>query len=273
MSNSKKVVNIGILLEDDPKDMDWMRTTLAHDSSLDLVVEPDSVEQMFEFILHLAKQGRRIKKLVLMGHGGKFHKHIGRLQPADIDIDGIKKRVGKKEMQCQEEENEVDLLKKQMETTNEPAEKQRLAQRLADAQSNLDNTRFEYEEAQKQLQILEGLADAMDTDALVGLFNCYAARGEDGKAMMRNLGKIFLEKRGGRVVGCDGLIWTNHAKPLIAWLAGSEDIVVHSWGEWVEHIVPPGRCGVPCRNFVRYGYCDRPRSKGGGPCWMHLMHR
>lgn len=263
------IVNVGVLLEDRPKDKDWMRTTLAHDSSLDFVIEPHSVEKMFEFILHLGKQGRRIKKLVLMGHGGKYHKHIGRLQPNDIDVEFIKQRAEKIKSRCQEDENTIALLKKQMESTDDPAERQRLAQKLAITEADLDIARFDYEEAQKQLQRFAGLADVMDTDALIGLFNCYAAKGEDGKAMMRNLGKIFLEKRGGRVVGCDGLIWVIHSKPLIAWLTGTEDIVALPFGDWVQHAVRGGRCGVPCMDFERYGYCDNRRSKDGGTCWRH----
>jgi len=59
-----------------------------------------------------------------------------------------------------------------------------------------------------------------------GFFSCYAAYDKKAKAVMRNLGKILLEKRGGRVVGFTGMIWTpRKIHSIIAWLAGSEDVV------------------------------------------------
>ena len=54
----KKNINIGILL-DDSKDKTWMRKTLAHDTSLDYVIEPGSTSKMFDYLANLKK--KRVK--------------------------------------------------------------------------------------------------------------------------------------------------------------------------------------------------------------------
>lgn len=267
--SDSRPINVGILLEDKPKDREWMLTTLAHDSSLDFVVEPNSVEQMFEFLLHLAKEGRRIKKLVLLGHGSKGYRKIGRLSPEDVDIDLLRDRVRKSSEYILEEEANVRTLTEQLKAAHDPAQRLALTQELEKAQSEMDERKFGRDLELKRLQMLEGVSEVMEADAVIGLFNCYAATGRPGRAMMHNLGKVFLRTRGGRVIGCDGLIWVIHSKPLIAWLVGNDDITALTFGTWVAETVSPTRCGAPCARFERYGYCDNPQGKDGGRCWRH----
>jgi hypothetical protein len=263
-----QTVNLGVLLEDS-KDRDWMRTVLAHGSSLDYIIEPASVDGLFEFVLHLASQDKRIGFLVLMGHGSKAHAHIGGLRPYDIDIDTLRYRLTKAQEYHQEAQAEIASLEDKLAEAEDEAAKGFLSQQLAYARANLENVSFSLETLQTQLRTLESLAEAMDSDALIGLLNCHPASSTAGREMMRNLGKIFLEKRGGRVVGCEGRILTIHNKPLIAWLSGADDTVLYPLGKMREVVVRPSRCGVPCLHFERYGYCDNRRSKNGGPCWMH----
>lgn len=270
MKAGKKIVNIGILLEDNKKSKAWMRDTLASDSSLDYVIEPRSVDHMFDYIRRLARQGKRIGKLVLMGHGNSTYHHIGMLQPADVDIYAMARQRKAFMRSYEDAKKEIKALQVQLKSANDETKKD-LRQQLKDARDRFVNSRDNYNDSVKEHQLFRELADAMNRNAIIGLFNCYAARDAKGRAMMLNLGKIFLRKRGGQVIGCDGNIWTIHSKPVMAWLTGTEDIVAKPWGKWVRYRVRPesGRCGAPCHNFERYGYCDRPAAKNGGPCWMH----
>lgn len=261
-------VNIGVLLEDG-KDRQWFRTVLSHDPSLDYIIEPDSVEKLFEFIIHVGKQNKRIKWLVLMGHGSKTHARIGRLNPSDIDINAITKQVSTVQENYRIAQSEVAMLQEQLQQITDQKEKQALVEQLESLQVDLERWKDNLEDVTRQLEMLEGLTNSMAPDALVGLLNCYPAGSPDGRQMMRNLGKIFLEKNGGRVVGCDGLIFIIKSTPLIAWIAGSEDIGLLPWGTMRELVVRPNRCGVPCLHFERYGYCDNKKSKDGSPCWRH----
>jgi len=197
-----------------------------------------------------------------MGHGARTYPHIGRLQPADIDIDTLRKQGDKLRKNCNEAEKEVETLTTQWEKTKDAVKKRELKQELIRAHTELDSYRFNYDENQKNLQMFDAVAEAFAEDALVGLLSCYAAYDEKAKAMMRNLGKILLERRGGRVAGFTGIIWNpREIHPIIAWLAGTEDVVARPFGEMVVHTVRLGRCGKPCRDFRRYGYCDHPGSR------------
>lgn len=268
MKGGKEVVNIGILLEDNQKDRDRMRDTVAADSSLDYVIEPKSVDQMFDYIRQLARQGKRIGKLVLMGHGNSTYHHIGMLQPADVDIDAIARQSKRAKQTYEDAKKEIKDLRVQLKSAADAEAKAKLRQLIEAAQGSFESSRDTYNQNVKKLQSFKELANAMDTNATIGLFNCYAASDENGRAMMRNLARIFLRKRGGEVVGCEASIWTNH---FLVWLTGLGEIVAQPWGKWAHIRVraASGRCGASCRNFERYGYCDRPASSDGGPCWMH----
>ncbi len=261
-------VNLGVLLEGG-KDRDWFRTVLSHDPSLDYIIDPGSVERFFDYIIHLGKQGKRVKWLVLMGHGSRAHAQIGRLMPSDIDICAARKILSRYQELYDNTLNEIASLEKQLEEADNEDEKKGLTQQLDNLQIDVGNYEENIHHYSKKVERLESLTEAMAKDAIIGLLNCYPAGNPAGRQMMRNLGKVFLEKRGGRVVGCDGLILILQHKPLITWITGAEDINLLPLGTMREIIVRPFRCGVPCLHFERYGYCDNRKSSDGGPCWRH----
>ncbi|HDK37986.1 MAG TPA: hypothetical protein ENG92_03105 [Thiolapillus brandeum] len=262
-------VNIGVMLEDS-KDQKWMLRVLSHDDSLDYVIVPDNLEHMLKFFSRLSRQGIHIKKLVLMGHGSKTHTHIGRLQPVDIDIDFLRNRTRKHKEYIDTSEKKVEALERQLKKAINATKKRELKLKLENAREELESNRFDYQTYQKKLELFDEAANAFAKDSLIGLFSCYAAYDNKAKTMMYNLGKAFLERNGGTVVGFTGFIWTpKKIHPLIAALAGSEDVIALPTGEKIVHHVRKGRCGKPCKNFRRYGYCDHPRAKDGGPCWIH----
>ena len=268
MKSSKKIVSIGILLEDNKKDKQRMRDIIASDSSLDYVIEPKSVDQMFDYIRRLGRQGRRIAKLVLIGHGNWTHHHIGMLQPADVDIYAMARQRKRFLRSWKDTKQEIKLLKEQLRSATNDKTKIGLRLQIKDALDRFENARDSYNEQVKRLQSFRELANAMDKNALIGLINCYAARDANAQVMMHNLGKILLHKRGGQIIGWEGSIWTNH---FLVWLTGIGDIKAWPWGRCVRYRVRPRnrRCGAPCHDFERYGYCDQPASKNGGPCWRH----
>jgi hypothetical protein len=91
----------------------------------------------------------------------------------------------------------------------------------------------------------------MGSDVLIGLLNCHSAGSVTGREMMRNLWKLFLEKRGGRVVGCEGRILTIHNKPLIAWLSGADDQFSTRWARCGRlSCILPLWCALPALRAV-----------------------
>jgi len=267
MSLGKRKLNIGILLEDNKNDKQRMRDIIASDSSLDYVIEPKNVEQMFAYIRRLAQQGKRISKLVFIGHGNRTNHHIGMLQPADVDIEAVTRQRKNFLRAYENAKKTIKALQKQLKSTTD-AKKKDLQQQLENERDRFIAARDNYNESVKKFRSLKELANAMDKNAVVGLINCYAAGDANGRRMMRNLGKLFLHKRGGQIIGWEGSIWTNY---FWVWLTGIGDIKARPWGRCVRYRVRPksSRCGAPCVNFERYGYCDRPASANGGPCWMH----
>ncbi|PKP59472.1 MAG: hypothetical protein CVT88_05430 [Candidatus Altiarchaeales archaeon HGW-Altiarchaeales-1] len=239
--NRKKVVHIGILLEDNKKDKDWMRKTLSSDSSLDYMIEPRSVDDVFKYIRHLKRQGKRIGKMVLMGHGNKINPHIGRMQPADVDIYAMARQRKRYKTNYEDTKKNIKVLRAQLKSAEDTKTKEKLQKMLGEEREFLVFSRDKYDESVKELNLFKELSGAMDSNAVIGLLNCSAAGSAKGKEMMRNLGKIFLRERGGRVVGCTGNIWTIHAYPVMAWLTDTDDITVKPWGEWVNYNVRPSK--------------------------------
>lgn len=214
----EEAVNVGVLLEDS-KDRDWMRRNLSHDASLDYVIEPRSFKDMLRYFGHLARRGIRIQKLVLMGHGAKMHTHIGRLQPEDVDIDSIRKNSKKYSEICKQLEETIERLKAQLDVTANVETKRKIQEEIEVTKDNLYSQYQTYDENQQQLELLEGASEAFAKDALVGLLSCYAAYDEKARDMMRNLGKVMLERRGGHIVGYSGIIWNpRKIHPVIAYL-------------------------------------------------------
>jgi hypothetical protein len=267
VAESRSAVSIGVLLEGS-RDREWMRTILAHGANLDYVIEPDSAERFFDFLRHLAVKGQRIKFMVLMGHGSKAGGYIGSLDRNDVEIDVIRKRLARAHRDDEQARTTATALKRKLAGTTDAAKREQLSAELAIIQDDMEDAARRISRLREEIGTLEALAEVMDADAVIGLFSCHAAGSPLSRQMMRNLGKIFLEKRGGRITGYEGRILTVHNKPLIAWLSGAEDIVLFPLGKRHDYTVSARRCGVPCLDFERYGYCDN-RARDGGPCWRH----
>lgn len=174
MKRSKKIVGIGILLEDNKEDKQRMRDIIASDSSLDYVIEPKSVDQMFDYIRRLSRQGKRIGKLVLIGHGNRTYHHIGMLQPADVDIYAMARQRKRRLRSCKNTEQEITVLKESLRSATDGNVKKDLQLQLKNAVDRRTNARDSYNKEVKRLQLFRELANAMDRNALIGLINCYA---------------------------------------------------------------------------------------------------
>ena len=271
---ANQTINVGVLLNDDPH----FREALASDHTLDKVIEPKDVNQMLRYFRKLAKEGKQIKRLILFGHGndqneGQGH-HIGILQPGDVDLAKIKSdrefRYGIK----LELEGKLKKAREALAAASDSAQKEKLQAELATLDERHKGISENYEDHTFKEKSYEEIENLMAQNAVVGLLNCNAASDQAGLDFMKNLGKALLAKNGGKVIGCDKLIKVKKIGRVLSYITGKDQHLIQPMGKWVEVTTPAthqtrSRCGAPCKDFQRYGFCDNPASADGGPCHLH----
>ena len=270
MANRKKVLNIGVLLDNNKR----FREALGHDESLDLIIEPKDVNQMLRYFQKLAKEGKQIQRLILMGHGSKSGHHIGLLRPEDVDrkiIRGLREERYKVKGELA---GEIGQAKKALAAASSDGEKQKLRTKLDGLEQRLRTVSAGYEDGTLKEQAFADIEDLMAPDATVGLLNCEAAATSAGKQFMRDLADILVSKHGGTVIGNEDKIQVKKISPVLAWITGKPDYLAKPLGNWVvidKSATGKSRrkCGAACKDFERYGFCDRPAAKNGGPCYQH----
>ena len=154
----------------------WLYRIVGQLPEIDRVYTADDSVHLFTTLLKLRKAGKKIRYLVIAGHGSR-------------DVPGIK--FGRDDMVAQE----VDL--------------QWNKQQLAIAQQLLKNPNASVKpqslqkrihELQTQIAFLQSAADVMAKDAIVLLVNCSAAATPAGQKFVRDFGDVLLGKNGGHII-------------------------------------------------------------------------
>lgn len=249
-----KEINLGVLLDED----DNLGDLIASDTSLNYYIRPKDVNQMLRYFKELADKGVKIKKLVLVGHGSEDSHSIGILKPDDVNLNKIKDDRDFRYRRKNE-------LQKLIAAETNPDKRAELESMLATVSNNYNDHTFKE-------KIYADIEDLMTPDAVIGFLNCYAASDKSGEAFMKDLGDALLKKNGGRVVGNTGAIAYSDLLGLVSYIRDQDQFIVWPLGRWLEQkITSTGtsqkRCGEPCKDFEKYGFCDRKTS--GGPCWDH----
>ena len=89
MANNKKVINMGVVLESGP-DAEQFNDILTNEEDLQRVIKVRDVDQMLRYFRKLSKDGVKVRKLVLMGHGTDTTQHVGMLKPLDVDLQSVR---------------------------------------------------------------------------------------------------------------------------------------------------------------------------------------
>lgn len=270
MAKALKEIHIGVLLDNDAK----LRTALSHAANIDYMIEPRDVDQLLAYLEKLAKHGAVVRTLLLMGHGRKQSHHIGLLQPQDVDLDYIERRREASYQNRRQYTTDLARVAQQLAKTTADEQRQALLDQQDDLRRQLDYADKEYQRTSRRQQAYASIEDLFAPGATIGLLNCYADADQPGRRFIQKLSGALMDKHGGRVIANTGLIVTAQIQPLLAWITGQEDHLVFSLGKWQTVKQKASgrslrRCGVPCNNFSRYGFCDHPQSADGGPCFQH----
>jgi hypothetical protein len=272
-----EIVDVAVILDND----DTLREVIATDSDFSDIVEPKSARQLFRLLGKWAKEGKKVRRLILAGHGHWTEHHIGMIVPTDVDLNDIQDRA---EHAYQEKLNtERRILKDEalLQTVKEEGARKEILKRINDAKKDVTHHAKAVEEFQTRAKELVDMEDVMAEGAVVGLINCCAAYDQGGRDFMNNISEVLLSKRGGRITGCTGIvevmtvdsIWAG----MIYWLHNGEWRYADEpvlWGKTWESVEKTKtgkshkRCGAPCKDFEKYGFCDYP-VKEDGPCFMH----
>jgi hypothetical protein len=235
----KKNINIGILL-DDSKDKTWMRKTLAHDTSLDYVIEPGSTSKMFDYLANLKKKGVKVGKIVMMGHGNAKHPHVGVLQPEDIDLKTLTRSRDASRKKYDSAAENMKAIKAKLAKTKEAKLRKELTNEYNTERDIKNSNRETYNNSVQELNKFRALSGVMAKDGEVHLFNCCPASSDKGREMMKNLGQILLKEKGGKVTGCDGFVWTpKMLQSTLSAVFGTVEGYKFPAGNWVKVAIQP----------------------------------
>lgn len=276
-TKERKIIDVAVILDNEQ----ILRDVIATDENFSVILEPRNARDLFRIMGKWAKEGKKIRRLILAGHGHWTQHHIGMIVPDDFDLKKIQdKRMALYKQRLVEEKNRAKDEQVLLVEKDEKA-RQRLLKRIDAAKKRLEMfTKSDDGYKEKERELVD-MADVMDKNAVVGLINCCAAYDEGGREFMDNISEILLSRNGGRITGCTGIvdvvtvdtIWQG----MVYWMHNREwryaDEPALKGEKWVSiNKDATGKsyrnCGVPCKDFERYGFCDNP-VKGEGPCFMH----
>ncbi|MEW6281032.1 MAG: hypothetical protein AB1758_20630, partial [Candidatus Eremiobacterota bacterium] len=210
----------------------YLKEALGGTPELDYILQPDSPDQLFEQLGSLTRDGRKVRFLVVAGHGSKDLPRID-LGKVPMDKDSLDREAPRaaltKSLKLNEYENQV----------LDGGEDVDLAQAKA------ETCRDGREGPRKRLKSLDAGYDCMADGATILLLNCSAAGSPGGLEMIRRLGETLLGKRGGTILASRKDIQINQA-----WISGNPINIFRSgsWqsagdyfvlGDWVRIDVPP----------------------------------
>jgi hypothetical protein len=276
-SSGNKILDVAVILDDD----NTLRDVIATDSDFTVVVEPKSPRHLFRLLGKWAKEGKRVRRLILAGHGHWTEHHIGSILPKDFDLNGIRDRRRKAYQDKIDADKKVVKDEALLPTVKESKQRKEIQERISDSKNESARHAKVASELQSMERELVDMEDVMVDGAVVGLINCCAAYDQGGRDFMNNIAETLLSKHGGRITGCTGIVDVKTVDSILAgmvyWLHNGEwryaDEPVLKGERWVSiEKVSTGethrRCGAPCKDFERYGFCDFPVSEDG-PCFMH----
>ncbi|KAF0107128.1 MAG: hypothetical protein FD146_1969 [Anaerolineaceae bacterium] len=279
MSTKKKSINLAILLS---KEERW-RTNLKNDKLVDEIFEPKDADDLFAYLQKLAKKGIKIKTLILAGHGDMDYPHdtpqIGTiLTPKELDIPYLLNEQSLLPAQISVEEERYNKLSIELsQPDDESVDKNKLSAERDVVNNRLVTAREKLTHHKNRLEQIKDISDLIDDNGDVLLANCYAGASANGRKFMKRIGKVFLSKRGGTIKGYEGPVTAGTSlfgEPLGFFDWSWKD--PKSWfGNRLLKETYPSRsassgnvCGQPCKDFDRYGFCDRP-VKHEGSCQSH----
>lgn len=205
MEKGKKVkeVSIAIILEKDDKKAahGWMEQ-IASDFGPKMIIHTTEVPRMYQFIRQIHGEGYQIKSCALIGHGTDKPHHIGELISGDIDYDNRLTNYMDDEFAKYAVEKKIANVK---ENIKKPANKEKLTklnQHLDELNNEFNRLGGRVKNSKDKLDELDDLANAFAPDALISVVNCRAGSKKDHQ-LMTDIGKTFLRKNGGNVIGFD----------------------------------------------------------------------
>ncbi len=255
--NAPEIVDVAIVGGEDDALKEMAKGLIVQDPGLKVIFEPSSPHELFETLRNFTRGGKKIGRLILAAHGDASH-YVGlseALLPEHVDLRAI--RAHKQEAlnsaaARRAQAGEDRALLPGMKTD----EDRRKLQALVDHEEELarldDETFRKFEQQETDLL---GVADVMAEGGVIGLINCCPASDKAGIEFMRNLGRAFLAKRGGRIQGAVGDVRLLQVVNLAqSWKHGAEIGEYVMWGEggWVTlpFEKPPDRGFVLGKLFV-----------------------
>jgi len=195
-----------------------MTNVIAAYPTVDRLFHPRTPTDIFGTLLKLRRTGKQVTHLVIGGHGSKDDPAIqlpgGDLDPRDVDLPALR----------------ADLASAQQVKDPRPSDRRRVS------------------ELKSRIAYLESIAHAMAKDAEVLLINCSAAATVRGRQFVKNLGEIFLSKRGGVIIASKNDVEFGQVRSIAnkirAALTGGGNVEVgefYAAGKWVRFPIAPKR--------------------------------
>jgi len=247
----KETTEVGIMGPPSPDDEveQNMYRYFGQRANLDYVLLVNTKEQFFRDLEKIAKDGKKINYLIIAGHGESYEPHVAlgseTILPVDVDIAFWSDQL--KDMSKRRADAWKEKCRLQRKGTPTPEDKARL-ERLS---KNLELQDNKIKDALQQLALFDAISDIMAENAVILLINCSPAATEKGLAFVRNLGRIFLGRNGGKVIASTVDVSvdqvTRLSESILVWFGSSEKTRDAAWkeigqffimGEWKEIDIP-----------------------------------
>ena len=253
-----KEVNIAVVLEKEDKKgaTSWM-PYVASEFGSKLTIQTTDTKAMNRFILRLKKEGNQIRNCALIGHGNEHSRHIGNLDNLDVNIDERIKNRDKCASEIEEINRRIQNIYSKLKEPKYSSQFEKLQERATQLKSHLESLQEQHKEFSGKVDELEGLSDAFASGAIISAINCCAGSKEEHE-MMSNLGRVYLSKNGGSVIGFDKKIYLNPKQFEWEWLRvlTGANLLTVTWGN-------PVIVNIPKNSGPDFGKKVKKGGKGG----------
>lgn len=214
--------------------------------NIDYILEITNAWQFYPTLKAITKNGRKIKTLVIYGHGDPAHPGVQITDPNDVfgDEQFDYMRIANEARSAMR--NREDAKKALAEAQNLPPSAERYDEEKR-AMAWLDGSRNKLKVCYELLNDMDGISGIMADGGLIIMMNCFSGKDERHRNFSQKLGRLFFGNNGGKLIAS-----THEQNPKYSYRTSRYYINAEGflWGEWITFQFNAGEAERPRMEFL-----------------------